>query len=421
MKKNSAKSLERLSDLTTDPQNANAHSQRGMGMLEESLRQYGAGRSVLVDKKGVIIAGNGVIETAAAIGWNDDNVVIVPTSGDQIVIVQRTDLDLSSPDNRARELALRDNRVAEANLTWDVDMLAAYAAQGVDLAPLWTEEELEALLKGVEPSKPDAGAGGDDTTTGKDPEQTRVKKGDLWHLGPHRMLVADSTDPAAVRLLMGEDAADMVFTDPPYGVDYVGKTADALTIQNDGHDDAATRRLIASAISAWPLKPGGSFYICSPAGNTETAFRMAVMDAAYELRQCLVWIKNHFVMGRQDYHWAHESILYGWRAGAAHYFVDDRTQDTTWEFDRPAASELHPTMKPIGIMEKAIQNSTDGPGIVFDGFAGSGSTIIAANRQGRRCRAMEIDPVYGEVCLRRYEEETGETATLLHRNKGENE
>jgi DNA modification methylase len=259
----------------------------------------------------------------------------------------------------------------------------------------------------------------------------------------HRLLVGDSTEPLIVSQLMASDVgrdnwltdlfeqADMVFTDPPYGVEYVGKTKDQLVIQNDRLGDAGTRMLIGDMARAWPLKPGGAYYLCAPAGNLITTFALGLADAEMEIRQSLVWVKHHFVMGRQDYHWRHESILYGWMEGAAHYFVDDRTQDTViddtpdpktlskaelidlvhflrraqkdsvWYEDRPSASTLHPTIKPTDLVAKGIQNSSRPGELVFDGFVGSGTTIAACEQTRRICRALEIEPKFAAVTLQR--------------------
>jgi DNA modification methylase len=200
--------------------------------------------------------------------------------------------------------------------------------------------------------------------------------------------------------MVGEKAR-LVFTDPPYGVGYVGKTKEALTIENDTLGDAGTRILVSAALLLAPLGPGAAFYVCSPAGNTETAFRLAIADAGLQLRQCLVWVKQQFVMGRQDYHWRHESILYGWKDGAAHYFVDDRTQDTVWEIDRPHVSAEHPTMKPVDLVQRAIRNSSRQGDIVYDAFLGSSTSIIAAEQTGRVCFGIEIAPEYVAVGLER--------------------
>lgn len=274
------------------------------------------------------------------------------------------------------------------------------------------------------------GYGGADLLTDPDevpepPVDPITRPGDLWLLGRHRLLCGDSTNAGDVAQLMGGHLADLVFTDPPYGVEYVGKTKDALTIKNDALGDDGTRRLVARALGIAPLKAGGSFYVCSPPGNTETAFRLALRDADLLLRQCIVWVKNKFVLGRQDYHWrhesillgekpeeelpdVHESILYGWRDGAAHHFVDDRKQDTVWEFDRPNASREHPTMKPAALIVRAIANSSKPGDLVLDLFGGSGSTLIACEQTGRRCAMMELDARYCDVILARWSAATGQ-------------
>lgn len=266
------------------------------------------------------------------------------------------------------------------------------------------------------------GAGGDDfdvegALDAAENGPTRACPGDLWQLGRHRLLVGDATDRGEVARLFdsGREQADLIFTDPPYGVAYVGGTKEALTILNDNLGDAGTRMLVANILRAAPLRPGGVFYVCSPAGNTETAFRLAIADAGLLLRQCLVWVKQQFVLGRQDYHWRHESILYGWKEGAAHFFVEDRTQDTVWEIDRPQRNADHPTMKPIALVERALANSSRVGELVYDACGGSGTTLIACERQGRRARLCELDPKYATVILNRFETETGAEAVLLAR------
>jgi DNA modification methylase len=242
------------------------------------------------------------------------------------------------------------------------------------------------------------------------PAEPISRRGDLWILGDHRLLCGDATDRDDVIRLMNGEEADLLVTDPPYGVEYVGKTKQALTIQNDRLGDNGTQALVAAALRGAPLKPGGSFYVCSPAGSSETVFRLALLDAGLELRQCLVWVKDQFVMGRQDYHWRHESILYGWKDGAAHRFVNDRTQDTVWEIDRPRRSAEHPTIKPIELVTRALRNSSRHGDLVLDLFGGSGTTLIACESLSRRGAMIELDPVYCDVAVARWEQFTGRTS-----------
>jgi DNA modification methylase len=218
---------------------------------------------------------------------------------------------------------------------------------------------------------------------------------------------------------MAGEAADMVFCDPPYGISYVGKTREALKIENDALGTEATRALVADSmrLALKYMKGGAAFYVCAPAGCSEDgdmglAFRQALADAGMRLRQAIAWVKDAFVMGRQDYHWRHEDILYGWKEGAGHYFVNDRTQDTVWEIPRPRRSEEHPTMKPVELVTRALANSSRPGELVYEPFSGSGTTIAAAEKLGRRCYAVELDPRYVDVAVRRWEKLTGQVATL---------
>jgi DNA modification methylase len=394
--------------------------------LVKSIEHFGWTNPVLVQEKtNRIIAGHGRIEAAKRA-----NLQSVPCIF----------LDLNDADASAYTVA--DNKLAELS-TWDQEKLTAMLAElkltNYDMGLMgYTDDELNQLL---------TPAGDDLERTDLDdvpdlPKTATTKKGQLWQLGEHSLLCGDSTERSQVNRVIGEGLADLVFTDPPYGVSYVGKTKAAMTITNDNLGDAGTRALVADAARAWPLKPGGCFYVCGPAGETETAFRLALREAGLVLRQCLVWAKNHFVMGRQDYHWRHETILYGWMDGAAHYFIDDRTQDTimdegkslttlsneqlielikafqrnenttVWREDRPASSQLHPTTKPIALVQKAIRNSSLVNARVFDGFGGSGSTLIAAHYIGRRAVLMEVDPRYCDVIIERWETVSGGKAQL---------
>lgn len=245
----------------------------------------------------------------------------------------------------------------------------------------------------------------------------RSAPGTLWALGQHRMLCGDCSDPVAVSRLMAGENADLIVTDPPFGVAYVGKRTRRRPIRNDDLSGPDLRSLLAMAFRAVPLKPGGAFYVCAPAGQRQTDFRLALADAGLDLKQCLVWMKHHFVLSRQDYHAKHESILYGWKPGAPHYFVADRTQHTVWEFKKPQKSPLHPTAKPVPLVARAIANSSLPGETVFDGFGGAGSVLIGCEELGRRCRMVEIEPHYCDVAVARWEQLTGRKAVLLpHRS-----
>ena len=243
------------------------------------------------------------------------------------------------------------------------------------------------------------------------PEKPRSQFGDLWILGNHRLLCGDSTSSKDVIRLLDGSQANLWLTDPPYNVAYQGKTKDALTIQNDEMDDESFRRFLVSAYSAadFVLKEGAAFYIWH-ADSEGFNFRGACRDIGWKVRECLIWTKNAFVLGRQDYQWQHEPCLYGWKDGASHGWFSDRSQSTVLKFDRPARNGDHPTMKPVELFRYLIVNSTRKNEIVLDSFGGSGTTLIACEDVGRKARIVEIDPVYCDVIIERWQNFTGKKA-----------
>ena len=274
----------------------------------------------------------------------------------------------------------------------------------------FSSEDIDTLLKSGEPVEVV-----EDEFNEDDVGEGRCKEGDLWQLGKHRLICADSTDSASISRLMGGDSASLVVTDPPYNVDYTGKTADALKIKNDTMDDSSFYKFLLSAYTNMynSLDDGGSIYVFH-ADTEGINFRKAMLDAGFKLSQCLVWVKNSMVMGRQDYHWQHEPILYGWKPTAAHKWYSDRSQTTVWNFSRPTSSQDHPTMKPIDLISYPITNSSKAGDIVLDPFLGSGSTLIACEQLNRICYGAEIDPHYCDVILSRWEQFTNQTAKKLN-------
>jgi DNA modification methylase len=242
-------------------------------------------------------------------------------------------------------------------------------------------------------------------------EEPITQPGDIWLLGKHRLICGDATAAETYRRLTNGQLVDMVFTDPPYNVDYTGKTKEALKIQNDKMNNNQFYQFLYDAFSHMLAitKSGGGIYICH-ADSEGINFRTAMVDAGWELKQCIIWAKNTMVLGRQDYHWQHEPILYGWKPGASHQWHGDRKQTTLWNIDRPSRNKDHPTMKPIGIPAKAIQNSSKQGDIVLDPFLGSGSTLMAAEQTGRICYGVELDPIYCDVIVKRWEEYTNQKA-----------
>ena len=229
------------------------------------------------------------------------------------------------------------------------------------------------------------------------------KLGEVYQLGKHRVLCGDATKSEDALKLMNGQKADMVFTDPPYNVDYEGKTKEKLKIQNDKkeNDQFFTFLLDSFTNICSVTKPGGAAYI-THADSEGFNFRKAFVEAGFLLKQCLIWNKNILVMGRQDYHWKHEPILYGWKDGGGHQWYGPRNQTTVWDIDRPSRSSEHPTMKPIALIAQALENSSKKEDIIVDFFLGSGSTVIACEQTDRICYGMELDPKYCDVVRKRY-------------------
>src|SRR6185437_3897276 len=273
----------------------------------------------------------------------------------------------------------------------------------------FSADELQALLA----PPPNAGLADADEIP-EPPAEPITQPGDLWRPGRHRLLCGDATKAEDVDKLLDGAPADLLLTDPPYGVSYVGKTADALTIANDSMKGEEYRRFLTAAFTstASRLRPGGSFYIWH-ADTAGLPTRQACSDAGLTVRQCLVWTKNTMVLGRQDYQWKHEPCLYGWAEGAAHTWLSDRCQTTVLEFDKPARSADHPTMKPVELFAYLVRNSCPKGGQVLDPFGGSGTTLIAAEQEGSTAALLELDPRYVGVIVKRFETFTGQTAERL--------
>ncbi len=356
-------SVSALSALTPDPRNARTHSDRNRALIEQSLREVGAARSIVVDENGVILAGNATVDAAVAAGMA--HVRIIETNGAELVAVRRTGL---SPEQK-RRLGLLDNRTAEL-AAWDTEVLASLA-EDTDLAGLWEPDELADLLNSDLPS---TRLLGDSDAIPAVPEEPITQPGDLWRLGQHRLLCGDATKREdLIRLMAGERAA-CLWTDPPYGVAYTGKTKDALTLAND--DAAGLEGLLRSAFTHAMdvLVPGAAFYIAHPAGPLSLTFWQVVRELGWTIRQGLVWVKDQFVLGHSDYHYRHEPILFGYLPGdgrrgrgAAGWYGDD-AQDSVFDVPRPKASPDHPTSKPVGLITAMLSNSTHNQDLVLDPF-----------------------------------------------------
>jgi DNA modification methylase len=348
--------------------------------VAESIKRFGFGNPILARREnGEVIAGHTRLKAALQLG---------------LLAVPVRYLDLAEAE--AHLLAMADNKLGEI-ATWNDDavseILSEYSEQDRVLAGF-----LEPLqLPSIEPLD------GDDDADLEPPEHPVSVPGEVYELGPHRLVCGSSTDADSWRALMGEDKAQAVWTDPPYGVSYVGKTKDALTIENDELDPEALYQFLADALgmAAAHCAPGAAWYVAAPAGPLFGVFGR-VLGELEIWRHTLTWVKDQFVMGRCDYHYRHEPIFYGWAPGGPHFWAGSRKLDSVLEFDRPKRSTEHPTMKPIELVQHCLQNSSKGGWLVVDPFGGSGTTLIAAAKEGRRARLIELAPQYCDVIRRRW-------------------
>ncbi|MGF6792755.1 site-specific DNA-methyltransferase [Paraburkholderia sp. 35.1] len=383
--------LERIHE---SPRNPRTHSEEQIAQVADSMREFGWTMPVLVDETGELIAGHGRVRAARLLGFTDAPVMIAR----------------GWSETQIRAYRIADNKLA-LNAGWDEELLriefGALSEVGFDLSLTgFDSRELDDLLG------PDGDAeGADDDDAPACPELPVSVPGDVWVCGPHRVMCGDALNGAQMAKLMDGEPATLVVTDPPYNVAYEGKTSERLTIVNDAMSEKAFRAFLLAAFENMMAHciAGAPAYVFH--ADTQGAnFRRAFTEAGWYLAQCAVWVKPVFVMGRQDYHWQHEPVLYGWKPGAAHRWYADRSQSTTWAFDRPSRSEVHPTMKPVALLEYLLTNSSQRGDVVLDAFGGSGSTLIACARMKRAARLMELDPRYCDVIVRRWQEFSGERA-----------
>jgi DNA modification methylase len=384
-----------VASLVPYAENARTHSASQVAQIAASIVEFGFVNPVLVDAEGVLIAGHGRVMAAKQLG---------------LASVPVLRLGHLSPA-QARALRLADNQIA-LNSGWDEALLAAEIARirdeaVVDLDVLgFSGVELDRLLAAA-----DAGLDDDADDAPPPPVLPVSRTGDLWRCGEHRLLCGDATKIEDVQRALGAGhLADMGFVDPPYNVAYEGGTAAKMTIANDalgGGFPEFLRPALANLLSVTK----GACYVCMSSSEWPTLHRVW-QEAGGKWSSTIIWAKNTFALGRADYHQQFEAMLYGWKAGAQHYWCGARDQGNVWHFDKPARNDLHPTMKPVALVERAIRNSSKPRDTVLDCFGGSGTTMIAAERTGRRAVLLEIDPAYADVIVRRWQETTGEAAVL---------
>lgn len=381
--------------------NARTHSKQQIAQLRASIREFGFVSPAVIDSDYNILVGHGRVQAAREEGYKTIPCVFAE--------------NLTEAQKRAYILA--DNQLA-LNAGWDEDMLSVELEDlkndNFDLSLLgFDDTDLDKYL-----SKDEEDVSDDDFDLSAALEKaTFVQSGDLWTVGRHKLLCGDATKAEDVAKLMGDQKANLIVTDPPYGVSF--KASDGLTIQNDSiKGDDFYKFLLASFSNMKDhLEAGGAAYIFH-ADKERMNFQRAFTDVGFHLSGVCIWVKNSLVLGGSDYQWQHESVLYGFLQNGKHYWspAAGRSQTTVWNFDKPKRNKNHPTSKPLDLISYPIKNSSQENAIVLDTFGGSGSTLMACEKTNRICRTMELDPKYASVILRRYVEDTSDQCVFVERN-----
>lgn len=423
-----------VAELAPYERNARTHSPEQVAQIAASMREFGFTNPLLVDEQGRVIAGHGRLAAAQSLGLLEVPVIVVA----------------GLTDTQRRALVLADNKLA-LNAGWDPELLKGelldLKLEGFDLGLAgFGDGEVLDILGGV--GEPDR----DPDDAPSPPVEPFCRLGDVWTLGPHRLVVGDSTDIGVYDALLGSERVDIVWTDPPYNVAYESKLAGS--IKNDDMGDQDFRDFLGSAFAAMStvMKPGAAIYVAhADSGEIGVSFRRAFLDAGLKLAACLVWRKDNFTLGRSDYQWQHEPILYGWKLGSRHRWFGGRkltsvmelgeaspftqADDGSWVVragdrtlvirgdvqveevvpsvinePKPKRSDVHPTMKPVALIERMLRNSARPGDLVLDPFGGSGSTLVAADRLGMSARLIELDPKFADVIIQRWQDYTGRRA-----------
>jgi DNA modification methylase len=378
--------------------NARTHSDDQVAQIAASIAEFGFTNPILAGTDGVIVAGHGRLAAAQKLGLE-----VVP------VVV----LDHLSPTQR-RALVIADNRIAE-NAGWDDAMLRIEIAalQDDDFDLSLTGFDADALVELMAGDEPDAEGETDDDAVPEVSETPVSRPGDIWLLGGHRLLCGDSTVAESYDRVLGGESVDMVFTDPPYNVNYANSAKDKMrgkdrAILNDNLGDGFYDFLLA-ALTPTIAHCRGGIYVAMSSSELDV-LQSAFRAAGGKWSTFIIWAKNTFTLGRADYQRQYEPILYGWPEGAQRHWCGDRDQGDVWNIKKPQKNDLHPTMKPVELVERAIRNSSRPGNVVLDPFGGSGTTLIAAEKSGRMARLIELDPKYVDVIVRRWQDWTGKQA-----------
>jgi site-specific DNA-methyltransferase (adenine-specific) len=388
----------KITELSLDPSNVRKHSRRNLDAIKASLRKFGQQKPIVVDAKGIVLAGNGTLTAAQELGWTEIQIVRTELAG-----VEATMFAIA--DNRTAELAeWEEDKLSQVLQSLKVEDADLLAATGYDAAEVDKMSKAEV----TEDEVPEP------------PAEPITKAGDLWILGEHRVLCGDSTKAEDVGRLMAGAKADLWLTDPPYGVAYEsagrrGKDNQHEEIENDSRplDEMAKFWEQAASLAYQSCSGSSSYYwFACQGGDQMMMMMMSISRAKWRVRHELIWVKDQMVFGRCDYHYKHEPILYGWKQDGTHEWNADRKQVSVLEFARPKRSDEHPTMKPVALVAYLLGNNTTSGESVLDTFCGSGTTLIAAEQLGRKCYGMEISPAYCDVIVKRWENLTGKKAVL---------
>ena len=387
-----------IDSLSLDPANLRKHSQRNLDAIGASLRRFGQQKPIVVNAQNVVLAGNGTLTAARAIGWKEINIV-----RSELVGTQATAFGIA--DNRSAELADWDEKLGE--------VLEALKAEDFPLEEIgFNADDLAELAGEPEPSDADAEPQIDKA------EELRAKwgveLGQVWQLGEHRIICGDSTSAQVVANLLGEEKPHLMVTDPPYGVEYDASWRQAVGVAGAG---AAIGKVLnddrADWTDAWNLFDGDVCYVWH-ADKFSPVVARSLEAGKMEMRALIIWAKSQHTFGRGDYHSQHEPCWYAVRKGRTGHYNGDRTQSTLWEIDKPKKSETgHSTQKPVECMERPIRNNSKPGDLVYEPFSGSGTTIIACERTGRKCRAIELNPAYVAVAIQRWADATGKEPKKL--------
>jgi len=381
--------VKNIDELIPYENNAKLHPKEQIEQIKNSIKEFGNNDPIAIDENNVIIEGHGRYEALKELGYTEVDTIVLD--------------NLTEEQKNAYRIV---HNQLTMNTDWDIEMLKE-ELNDIDLN--MSLFGLEMLLDEIE--EPVEVKEDDFDIDSNIPDVPKSKLGDVYQLGNHRLMCGDSTNFNDVQKLMNGHLADMVVTDPPYNVDYEGT---AGKIQNDSMgNDEFHKFLYDVFMNVYAvLKDGGSFYVWY-ASKEVVNFQTSIEESGLTVKQELIWNKNSLVIGRQDYQWKHEPCLYGWKETAPHNWYGDRKQTTVIDWDRPTKSELHPTMKPVGLFDYQIKNSSKKGDIVLDLFGGSGTTIVACEQNGRTAYSMEYDPKYCDVIINRWEELTGKKAVLL--------